>query len=82
MAGRPSSVGTIFQFDGAGESGLVILPSVGDYVFLPGDDGFGGLVRRHVFRYARATEDGGDSVCFVRIVVEGTEDDLSVLLNA
>ena len=81
-AAHPAGAGSSFELGGAGESGLVILPSVGDYVFIPGDDGFGGRVRRRVFRYVRATEDGGDSACFVRIDVEETEDALGVLLGA
>lgn len=80
-AAHPAGVGSSFELEGADENGLVILPSVGDDVFISDEGGFGGQVCRCVFRYAGATDGGVDSACFVRIVVEETEDVLGVLLG-
>lgn len=78
-AARPQDEGEIIGIEATDESGVVILPNVGDYVQIDNSaDGgkrssFAGKVRSRLFSYIRAS--GIGKHCIVNIVVEEDDDD-------
>ena len=80
---RPRNDGPIMWIEADDIDGdLVVLPNVGDFVSIPGDDvgeGYAGKVRSRLFRHVRDTTD--EMLCEVNIVVEETDDDWDLLIN-
>jgi hypothetical protein len=83
-ASRPHDDGEIVGIQANDESGLVILPNVGDYVGISnsgnGRTSFHGKVRSRLFRYICGS-DSDSEYCVVTIVVEQTDDDWSKLVK-
>lgn len=83
-AGRPQDDGEIVGISATDESGVVLLPDVGDYVSIDnsgygeGRSSFSGKVRSRLFRYIRGPE---DIFCLVNIVVEHENDDWGLLVK-
>lgn len=81
---RPSDDGEIVGIEATDESGVVLLPNVGDYVHIDNSaDGgerssFSGKVRSRLFRYIRTPD---DVFCYVNIVVEEDGDDWGKLIK-
>lgn len=81
---RPVDDGEIVGIEATDESGVVVLPNVGDYVSIDNSaDGgersvFSGKVRSRLFRYIRTPD---DVFCQVNIVVEEDEDDWGQLIK-
>ncbi|EIE1218942.1 hypothetical protein ACTBAC_000465 [Vibrio parahaemolyticus] len=77
-ASRPSDDGDVVGIEASDESGLVILPNVGDYVDVNNhSDGEGrasicGVVKTKLFRYIRIPN--GEMFCHVNIVVQEDKD--------
>lgn len=84
-AARPIDDGEIVGIEATDESGVVLIPNVGDYVQIDNSaDGgersnFSGKVRSRLFRYIRTS--GSDVFCQVNIVVEETDDDWGKLVK-
>ena len=81
---RPIDDGEIVGIEATDESGVVLLPNVGDYVQIDNSaDGgerssISGKVRSRLFRYIRTTN---DVFCHVNIVVEEDSDDWGKLVK-
>lgn len=81
---RPIDDGEIVGIEATDQSGVVILPNVGDYIHIDNSvDGgertnFSGKVRSRLFRYIRSTN---DTYCLVNIVVEEDSDDWGMLVK-
>jgi hypothetical protein len=74
---RPSDDGEVVGISATDESGVVLLPNVGDFVHIDNSaDGgervsFSGKVRSRAFFYIRSVD---DVFCNVNIVIEETDD--------
>lgn len=83
-AARPSDDGEVVGIEATDSSGIVLLPSIGDYVHIDNSmDGgerlqFQGKVKSKLFRYIRTPD---DIICGVNIVVEETDDDWGLLIK-
>ena len=83
-AGRPIDDGEIVGIHATDESGVVVLPNVGDYVSIDNSvDGgkrsaFAGKVRSRLFNYIRTPD---DVFCHLNIVVEEDDDDWGKLIK-
>lgn len=81
-ASRPTDDGEIVGIEATDQTGTVILPNVGDYVYIDNSaDGgerssFQGKVRSRLFSYIRSHE---DVFCYVKIIVEENDDDWGLL---
>lgn len=84
-AQRPQDDGEIVGIAATTDTGLVLLPNVGDYVQIENSaDGgerssFSGKVKSRLFRYIRNSDD--TVFCQVNIVVEETADDWGILIK-
>lgn len=82
---RPYDDGRIIGIEATDESGVVLLPNVGDYVHAnyivaeEKSEEFYGKVRSRLFNYHRNKEN--EIFCSVNIVVEKTDDDLGMLIK-
>ncbi len=82
---RPVDDGEIVNIEATDQSGVVILPNVGDYVQIDNsiDKGerssFSGKVRSRLFRYIRSSDD--EVLCLVNIIIEDTNDDWGMLVK-
>ena len=82
---RPHDDGQIVPIEATDESGMVLLPNVGDYVQIDnswkriGDHAtFSGKVRSRIFRYVFTEE---KSFCQVDIVIEDTDDNWGLIIK-
>ncbi len=80
---RPSDDGQIVGIEATDESGVVIIPNVGDYVHIDNSvdaerADFSGKVRSRLFRYVRTDN---AVFCSVNIVVEEDDDDWGKLIK-
>lgn len=81
---RPIDDGEIVGIEATDQSGIVLLPNVGDYVHIEnsadplGRSSFCGRVRSRLFRYIRTSK---DIHCHVNIVVEEDNDDWGKLIK-
>jgi hypothetical protein len=82
---RPLDDGEIVGIEATDESGVVVLPDVGDYVSIDNSynggerSNFRGKVRSRLFRYIRTKDE--DVTCLVNIVIEETDDDWGKLVK-
>lgn len=79
---RPRDDGDVVAISVFGDSGFVMIPTVGDYVSIDNSTGarssFSGKVRSRLFNYVGA---GSVMSCHVNIVVEETDDDWGRLVK-
>lgn len=82
---RPHGDGLIVPIEATDDSGMVLLPNVGDYVQIDNswkesDDqaAFSGKVRSRIFRYLFTDE---KSFCQVDIVIEDTDDNWGLVIK-
>ena len=74
-ASRPCDDGVAVGIEATDESGVVVLPNVGDFVNIQNPDtytSFSGKVRSRLFNYIRIPD--GEVYCGVNIVVEEVSD--------
>lgn len=79
---RPIDDGEVIGIQATDESGVVLLPNVGDYVHIENSGGrasFAGKVRSRFFLYV--CRENKEIYCHVNIVVEETDDDFGKLLK-
>jgi hypothetical protein len=82
---RPIDDGEVVGLHATDESGVVILPNVGDYVNISNtaDGGqrvsFKGKVRTRYFSYQRITDE--KVMCIINIVLQETDDDWRALIK-
>jgi hypothetical protein len=84
-AARPSDDGEVVGIEATDQSGVVVLPNIGDHVFIDNSadggerSGFSGKVRSRLFRYIRVND--SDVHCAINIVVEEVDDDWGKLVK-
>ena len=82
-AARPVDDGEIIAIAATDESGLVLLPAVGDFVEFEahgGRSGFIGKVKSRAFFYTRLSDDSVS--CLINMVVAETDDDSAKLIKS